>query len=362
MAVYLGYMLLAGIQLPLFYREDRLRRQYFNASGYLILCCLELLLLTGLRGYTVGGSDVKNYLGALSYYSRMPASELLTAKLVWPYDYEIGYFAMVKLCALLKVGKTGFLFLVAALVYIPTFFAIKKHSTMPYISILCYFAFGFFSYSLSIFRQMIATSILLFGWRYVEERRLFKYLLTVALAMSFHMTAIVAVALYALYGINWKRIIGWIIPAEIVLLVFGRVIALLLMKIFPMYDGYIGSRYDMQGGTYLMLILLNVVLLALALIGDEDRKNQENMMITALVLAICIQCVGYSMLVLGRAVRHVSVYMILAIPSVLTNLKRRIGSQWACVVTLIVVACLFGFAYMEFNGDVYLESYHTVFG
>ena len=47
MAVYLGYMLLTGIQVPLFYRRDRMRRQYFDTSGYLILCCIELMLLAG---------------------------------------------------------------------------------------------------------------------------------------------------------------------------------------------------------------------------------------------------------------------------------------------------------------------------
>lgn len=361
MAAYFGYMLLAGIQLPLFYKKDRLNRQYFYKSRYLILCLLELLLLTGLRGYTVG-ADTASYLSALTYYSKMSFSELLTAELVWPYDYEIGYFLMVKLCALLKIGKTGFLFLIAFLVYIPTFRAVKKYSPMPYISILCYFGLGFFTYSLGIFRQMIASSILLCGWRYVEERQLVKYLLTVALAMLFHTTAIVAVVLYFVYGINWHRFIGWIIPAEIGLLVFGRVVALLVTRIFPMYDGYVGSQYDTQGGTYLMLIMLNIVLLGSILFRNEAEKKHEDMMICALVLAICIQCIGYSMGALGRATRHFSVYMIFAIPCVLTNLKKKIGYQWAFVVSLVVVLCLFALAYRDFDGNKYVVPYYTVFG
>lgn len=361
MAAYLGYMLLAGLQLPLFYKKDRLNRQYFNQNKYLILCCLELLLLTGLRGYTIG-ADTSSYLSALTYYSKMPASQLLTAELVWPYDYEIGYFIMVKLCVFLRIGKTGFLFLVAAIVYIPTFFAIKKHSPMPYISILCYFGFGFFSYSLGIFRQMIASSILLCGWRYVQERQLVKYLLTVALAMLFHTTAIVAVLLYFMYGLNWSRIVGWIIPAELGLMIFGRVVALLVTRLFPMYAGYVGGRYDTQGGTYLMLILLNAVLLASVLIRNESRSKDENMIICALILAICIQCVGYSMNVLGRATRHLSVYMIFAVPGVLNNLKKKIGYQWVFVVTLLVVAVLFALAYKDFDGNKYVVPYYTVFG
>ncbi len=360
MAVYVGYMLLAGIQLPLFYTKDRLKRQHFHVNGYLVLCFLELLLLAGLRAYTVG-ADLSNYLGALTYYSQMPFLELVTAELVWPYDYEIGYFSLVKLCAFLKTGRTGFLFIIAAIIYIPTFIAVKKHSPMPYISILCYFALGFFSYSLGIFRQMIASSILLCGWRYVQERCLGKYLLTVALAMLFHITSIVAVALYFLYEVNWGRILGWIVLVEIGLLVFGRIVAELMLRVFPMYSSYIGGQYDTQGGTYLSLILLNAVLLASVLIRNESRCKEEKMMICAMVLAICIQCIGYSMSVLGRATRYFSLYMIFAIPCVLNNLKKKIGYQWTFVVTLLVVVILFGLAYNEFNGNKFLVPYSTVF-
>lgn len=360
MAAYLGYLLLAGIQIPLFYKKDRLKRQYFNGNKYVILCCLELVLLTGVRGYTVG-ADTAKYLSAISYYGRLPISKLLTAELVYPYNFEIGYFALTKLSVFLGLGKTGFLFVVAAIVYIPVFIAIKKYSPMPYISILCYFAFGFFSYSLGIFRQMIASAILFCGWKYIEGRHLIKYLLIVVLAMTFHTTAVVAITLYFLYGVKWNRIIGWIIPVEIALLLLGRVFALILVQIFPKYAGYVGGRYDVQGGSYLMLLMLNVVLLASIFIRDERRKEIEGMTICALILAICLQCIGYAMGAIGRAVAYFSIYLIFAIPCVLCNLRKKIGYRWALAVSIAVVICLFGFAYMEFNGNKYVVPYYTIF-
>lgn len=361
MVAYFGYLVLAGIQIPLFYKKDHLKRRYFNNQGYLRLCCIELICLASIRGYTVGADLSQYYLKAIDYYGRLPVSELLTAELVWPFDFEIGYFALTKLSVLLGLGKTGFLFVVAILIYIPLFRTIKKYSPMPYISILCYFAFGFFSYSLGILRQMIASSILFCGWSYIEDRRFFKYLLTVAIAMTFHTTAIVGILLYFLYGVNWRKVIGWIIPLEIVLLLFGRVFALAIVKIFPVYAGYVGSRYDTQGGTYLMLILLNVVLMACVLLRGKEKKSCESVTICALILAICVQCVGYSMNVLGRATRHFSVYLIFAIPYVLCNLKKKIGYRWTFVVTSLVVICLFVLSYLEFNGNKYIVPYYTIF-
>ena len=362
MAAYFGYLLLAGIQIPLFYQKNRLGRRSFNNRAYLALCCIELICLAGIRGYTVGADLQRYYLKAIDYYERFPAAKLLTAKLVWPFDFEIGYFAFTKLSILLGLGKTGFLFVVAAIIYIPLFRVIQKYSPMPYVSILCYFAFGLFSYSLGILRQMIASSILFCGWSYIEERRLFKYCLTVALAMTFHTTAFAGILLYFLYGINWKKFVGWIVPLEVILLLFGRMFALIVVRLFPMYAGYVGSKYDTQDGTYLMLILFNMVLFALILFRNEKREKVENLTIWALVLAIGVQCIGYSMNVLGRASRYFSVYLIFAIPYVLSNLKKKIGYQWAFVVSMLVIVILFGFTYMEFDGNKYVVPYYTIFG
>lgn len=359
MAAYFGYLFLAGIQFPFFYRRDLSRRLRFDEERYLIVCCLELILLAGFRGYTVGADTASN-LSALSYYGNLPALKCLTADLVWPYNYEYGYFVLVKLCAFLRVGKTGFLFIVALLIYIPLFRAIKRHSRMPYLSILCYFAFGFFSYSLGILRQMIASSVLLCGWKHIEERHLIKYLLVVAVAMLFHTTAVAGILLYFMYGIGWKRIVGWVIPAEIVLLVSGRLIAMAMVWLFPQYASYVGSQYDTQGGTYLMLVVFNAVLLSCILIRNTQYAKIESLTICALILAICIQCIGYSMGVLGRASRHFSVYLIFAIPNVLSNLRQKIGHRWTFVVIICVVTVLFLFTYREFNGNKYVIPYYTI--
>lgn len=360
MAVYIGYLLLAGMQIPFFHQRDSMNRQCFDASGYLKLCCLELVLLAGFRGYTIG-ADTASYLSALEYYGSFPKSQIMSAKLVYPYHYQVGYFTLTKLCALLGFGKTTFLFLIAGLTYIPTFFVIRKYSPMPYVSILCYFAFGFFSYSLGIFRQMIAISILFCGWRFIEERCLVKYLLTVGLAMLFHTTAVAGLLLYFLYGIQWNRIVIWLLPLEAGALVFGRKIALILVNIFPRYSAYVGGRYDTQGGTYLMLILLNTVLLASVLLRNPENKKYEDIAICALILAIFLQCVGYTMGAIGRGITYYSIYLIFAIPNVLCNLKNRIGHRWGAVATFFVIICLFLFAYTSFDGNQYVIPYYTVF-
>ena len=129
MAAYICYLVLAGMQIPLFFKENLLRKRSFDMKGYLILCCAELIVLTGIRGYTIG-ADTKTYLQAIDYYGQMPALQLIRAKLVYPFDFEIGYFLLTKLVCLLGIGKTGFLFIVSLMIYIPVFILIKKYSPM----------------------------------------------------------------------------------------------------------------------------------------------------------------------------------------------------------------------------------------
>lgn len=355
MANYICYLILIGIQLPFFYKKDELGNWYLKNKAYLALCCVELIFLAGLRGYTVG-ADTATYLKAFNHFRGVPFWKIITEKYMSPRAFEWGYFYFTEMCRAMGMNETVYLCVIACLIYIPVFHAVSKYSDMPYLSLLCYFAFGLFSYSLGIFRQMIAISILLCGWKFVEERKLIQFLCLVALAMSFHTTALVALMLYILYGIKWKRII-WMLPGmEVGLLVFGRKIILLATKILPQYVEYLGGQYDVSGGSYKMLLLLNAILIASIMFRNREN-TRDDMVICALVLAICVQAVGYSMGIFGRMVPYFSVYLLFAIPNAIHRVKKEF-KPW-CVLAAAV--CLFVLVFMEFNGNDYVTPYYTIF-
>ena len=362
-------MVLVGIQALFFFRKGKVQKDNFNAKGYLILCCLELVVLAGVRGYTVG-ADTEIYLNAIDYCAEMSEFVLSKAGKVRPFNFEIGYFGLMKLCNLFGIGKTGFLFIVAIVIYLPVFYFIKRFSSNAYLSILCYFAFGFFSYSLGIFRQMIATSILLLGLRYVIERRFLNYVFVVVLASFFHTSAVCGIALYLMYGIKKEFLLRWIVPIEIALIVFGKTFSSMIVSIFPMYSGYISAERNVQGGTYLMLLLLNITFVACVFLKNKDESNiVDNITTCALFIAICVQCVAYSFGIMGRAVPYFSIYMIIAIPNIIFNLEKKLESRtyglWkretsVCLFALASVS-LFVLTYISFNGNHYVVPYYMYF-
>lgn len=313
MAVYFLYMILAGLQS--WYASKKGWLKTAKGKGwYVAICCAEMVLLAALRGYTVG-ADTARYVEALDYYSKLPKNQVVFAELVWPFDFEKGYLLLTQLCALINMPAPIFLLLVALAIYVPVFYTIYRYSKVPYISILAFMALGFFSYSLGIFRQMMAMSIVLCGVKLLERKQFCGYLALVILAFTIHTTALIMVALYFLARIPVEKYWKWIFPAELVCLCFGRHIVSMVAAALPQYAHYLGGEYDIQGGTYLMLILLNVLLLVMLYLKRKGL-TRNYVVISALSLAVVVQALGYSMAIFGRVVTYFSFFAIFAFSEV----------------------------------------------
>lgn len=320
MSAYIVFLLIIVIEWILLFPNAKLtfgkNISYKQKKIFLAIVCIEMICFVGLRTTNLG-ADTTTYLNALEYYSSLPHEEILKAKLVWPYDFEVGYFLLTKFCAWLSLSKTSFLFLIAILIYVPVCWFILQYSENPLLSVLTYFAFGCFEYSVGIFRQMIALSIVLIGTKYIRDRKIVKYLLTIGLAMTFHTTAIAMLPLYWMYQARLEKRIKWIFAAEVICFISARTLVLLAIRVFPKYLGYVSGRYDVQGGSYSMLVLLNLVFIAGCIIEKRD-ENQDNVIlrtsINATVIALFLQILGYSMGIVGRIVPYYSIYLMILVP------------------------------------------------
>ena len=105
-----------------------------------------------------------------------------------------------------------------------------------------------------------------------------------------------------------------------------------------------------------MLLLLNVILFA-AIFFREKGNADQNLTICALILAVCLQCVGYSMAIFGRVVPYFSIYLIFAVP----NILRGIGKKWSALAVPLVAAVLFLLVFRDLHGNQYVTPYYTFF-
>lgn len=131
-----------------------------------------------------------------------------------------GFTIFAMIADFLFQGKNGALTILAAIVTIALFvFTITKRSENITVSLLLFIFIGCFTGMFNGVRQYLATGILFAGFHFVQEKKMLKWLLTVLLASSIHITAILMVFVYFVCNLkyNFKTIMLYMIIAVVLL-------------------------------------------------------------------------------------------------------------------------------------------------
>lgn len=328
---------------------------YINSKHFfLCLACLQLIFLAGLRSYNIG-ADTSTYLKALEHYKNLPFDQILKAEIIWPFDFEWGYFMLTKLAAAFSLSKTNFLFLIALIIYIPLFMFICKYSENSYISILIYFGLGLFSYSLGIFRQMIAISITFYSIEYIKKNNFVKFIITIFIASLFHRTAFIMIPFYFISKLNLRNIYVIAFFTQIPCLIYGRTILVFLFNLFGKYTSYLGSEHDVIGGSYTMLIIFNIILFASNIyLRKNITSKEEKVWFSSVPVCINLQALSYSFGIFGRIIPYFSIYMIILIPLLISKFFK---GKNLIISSIIISLILFGIIYLGFNGNHFVCPY-----
>ena len=288
MKIYIFYYVLLILQTALLRLNNNIYRLHNRILMF--LGCAELIIIMGLRHYSVG-ADTFTYISALYDYTGYDLTTLLNIGSIYPYKFEFGYLWLTKVCALLNFDYTLFLIVIASMIYIPTFKLIYKFSPFPILSISIYFGLGLFAYSLGIFRQFIAISIIISGIDYIVNQELGKWCLVVIFAMLFHTSALICLPMYLLCKIesNWFIFLG--ILVQPMLHIFGRSLLEYLFGYMLTYSGYINSDQDVIGGSYITLCVYNLLLLTIVIYNIFLKSMIQNILRS--IVIVYLLCVVY---------------------------------------------------------------------
>lgn len=326
--VYKGKFIVDGFCFP-----DRQKKKLIIG-----IIALGLIAIAFFRSPTIG-ADTEIYLNALDDYRSLNKSLIWSTNLKWSSDFEFGYIILTKLCAMFNFDNQIFMLSIAVLIYIPICVWLYKYSEDPVLSIFLYFGLGIYEYSLGLFRQMIAMSITIIGFKYIKERKIFRYTIMVLIAVLFHKTAIVVYPLYFISKIRPTKSIKMLAGIEIITFILSSNIIGVFIKIFPEYSAYFGSRYDGLGGSYLWLILLNAIIILCYIATGDDEDEIIRICFSATLYAIIIQIIAYSFSLMGRIVPYLTIYIIILIPNVLKKSIFR-NKQLACIGIGIIAIIL----------------------
>ena len=241
-------------------------------------------------------------------------------------SFELGYFIISKIMNLLGFGYQQFFFLINLFTWYFIFKSIPKKLLLYFIFFL--FCTEFFFWSMNGIRQFTAMSIFLFSIKYILDKQLIKFTLTLIFAGLFHKSAFI---FFPLYFIPYKKLYNRTIMLIIFLFSFligsnSRVVEIIeetvvaLTLLYSLQNPFIERYFLSRGGLvieedislglgYLFMVLTNFLLL---LSSYHILKKNPNLTIYYFLFFIgaSIYNISYSVLELTRLNQYFLIFKV----------------------------------------------------
>ncbi len=175
--------------------------------------------LAGLRAPIVG-TDVKIY--GEAYFNLACISDTFAQYrelCATDFSYALVNFIVSRF----TTSVNWFFFVLELIILIPIYISAYQHrkekSMVMFMAVTFLF---FFNTSINQLRQSVAIAIIVFAIKYAEDRKLVKYLIAVAIASTFHISALLAIPIYVIFGtkdFKYKRLFEFLLLLGTVIII-----------------------------------------------------------------------------------------------------------------------------------------------
>lgn len=304
------------------------------------LCVLILSVFAGIRDYSVG-TDINVY--GLRYFEKVSTFSSLKECLNF-FGTEQLYFALNYVVYILKGDMHIFLFIhqfiLASIIYIIAYREKNVGTMWVYVFI---YLMVWFNTSLNIIRQSLAIFVILYAFKYIEEKKYIKYIIAILIASLFHNTALVCLSIPLLIYIaksKNKKIYIALICVSIFAIYFNfEMMVRFTSNIISNFSKYI-NYFEDERFTVVNFNLLfacgKAIILAVTLFFSRKLENKtgNNLLIIMLVLDLILYC-SSAFVKYGYRVSYLFlVYYIYIIPRIDRSLK---GSKDRNIYRLVIV-------------------------
>lgn len=316
------------------------RTKIINHSAiYLFLIFLFIAAIVGLRAPSVG-IDTKGYIkdfytiNNLGISQREIKTEIVNASIMW-------------LCG--RISNDPQFYMVIYAIIVSALFSrfIKNNSENPFLSTVIFIGM-FFAPEMNLMRQWLAISIGVTAYDYYQKEENKKAIIALLIAGLCHTTALVLFVIPLVEKVKKKKnIVLPVVILSLIMVVFRVQLFSLAAFFIPKYNDYFTKYYFMNEGAFnIKNLIFAIILLGVAyvlafkreLIKTEEQLNSlyvyEILMILALAFSLC----GTTYYMFHRVVYYFSVFLVIIIPSITTNLKfKKIINLLVTVAMLIML-------------------------
>ena len=126
--------------------------------------------------------------------------------------------------------------------------AAGKYTKYPVVALLCYYGILYFNLEMIYIRQATAVALCFYALQYIPSKRIFRYMVVILLACTFHRVAALMIPLYFLLNI---KLPSWVYLAVVGV---GAVVMLAgipwIQTIFLTIAGWLGDNYAEKAEIY----------------------------------------------------------------------------------------------------------------
>ena len=286
---------------------------------FMILVCLQLILLCGLRAETVGW-DTSGYVN--SYYPNVIQTPV-NAVFFKVFNREIGYYLLTKLVSFISTAYPLLLIVVSAIPIILLCVTVYKYSKDVVLSMTIFIALRPYAFLFTGIRESIALGICFYAYRFIREKRFIPFVACVAIASTFHVSAIVFLIAYVFNKIK-LNIQNFVISVLAVLLVF-----MLRNPILAMFGASfvkLGYLYSLETNFKdgMSTILTYSLMFMVGLMHRKQmvqRDEKANIFFSFILFSIVLYGLGYLASPFTRIAMYFGWFIVLFIPQITSIFK-----------------------------------------
>jgi len=310
---YINLLLILALAYPLCIRKPN----KIKKIAYLALTLSYMWFLATFREGI--GYDYGSYIDIFQAIASTDGLQNLLAL-----GHEPGFTLIMKLISLFTADSVVLYGALSALILIPVGWFVYRYCKDAWLSVWLYVTLTFFYTIMNFVRQSLACSVILFGYRFLKEKKPVPYFIVVLLAASMHKTALIMIPVYFLCHIRLDKKMGAFYASATLLLYLtsGWILDKITDYIFTYYKGsvYIDTQY---GFSLVFLVVPAVIFgacLALRYLW-EKWDPAANMLLNLMMYSAIGWLFITKHFVIERFTQYMYIFALIAVPAAISSLK-----------------------------------------
>ncbi len=347
------------------YRLLFLEGSFFkNKKYFLFFSFLSIALVVGLRGSSVGEDTIHYSEELYNVFLQMSWKAVLTHPegvvwSIWGESIEYLFAILYKLVQLFK-GSGQVFILVVALITCNQFarFIYRNINKHVFFATLVFLLDSLYMGAFNGIRQMLALSIAINAYEYVEKKEYKKAFLIILVAFFIHSSAIIMLPFLMLHFVkNYRKGVVIIVAVSIVAPLSINVVAAVVTKLIPKYSAYFMENYWTNSikGTLILWAILIVLIVYLFAYGIKNKDEFFGIM--GAILYMTVELMGLRISAFTRITYYFRVFLLMFFPACGMRFSKKSRNIYYLVIFLLLLAEYISYASVPSRQYVFADFF-----